>query len=169
VRNHRRGKHPAHPQCRTAKPDLRLSDASNPLESPPLVSCQSLCWVRVSHRLRLKRRHLRNTPRVCVGSIFCGVGRVRCAVGHCAGGQLCLRSAGKWSAERCRLTTRSARTPTGGAARLGGRRLPLFVRAHIQPWPSRFLTDLRACHYDGFRNGLSGWTTWSNCSGPRWL
>ncbi len=29
-----------------------------------------------------------------------------------------------------RLTTRSTRTPTGGAARLGGRRLPWFVRRH---------------------------------------
>ena len=32
-----------------------------------------------------------------------------------------------------RLTTRSTRTPTGGASRLGGRRLPWFVRPHLQP------------------------------------
>ena len=31
-----------------------------------------------------------------------------------------------------RLTTRSTRTPTGGASRLGGRRLPWFVRAHVE-------------------------------------
>src|SRR5690349_96763 len=30
----------------------------------------------------------------------------------------------------CALTTRSTRTPTGGAARLGGRRLPWYVRPH---------------------------------------
>jgi len=36
-----------------------------------------------------------------------------------------------------RLTTRSTRTPTGGATRLGGRRLPWFVRAHVE-FASRF-------------------------------
>jgi len=34
-----------------------------------------------------------------------------------------------------RLTTRSTRTPTGGATRLGGRRLPWFVRAHGEYTP----------------------------------
>jgi hypothetical protein len=128
VRNHRGGEHPAHPQRRTAEPRLRLSDAPNPHESRAVVSCQSLCGLRVFHRLRAKRRHLRSSPRICVGPVFSGIGRVRCAVGHCACGQLCVRSAGQWWAERCRLTTRSTRTPTGGAPRLGGRRLPWFVR-----------------------------------------
>ena len=32
----------------------------------------------------------------------------------------------------CNLTTRSTRTPTGGAARLGGRRLPWFVSRHLR-------------------------------------
>ena len=31
----------------------------------------------------------------------------------------------------CALTTRSTRTPTGGASRLGGRRLPWYVRRRI--------------------------------------
>ena len=37
-------------------------------------------------------------------------------------------SASSQDGHRCALTTRSTRTPTGGASRLGGRRLPWFVR-----------------------------------------
>jgi hypothetical protein len=96
VRNHRRGKHSSHPQCGAAEPGLRLSDASNPHESRAVVSCQSLCGVRVFHRLRPKRRHIRSSPRICVGPVFFGVSRVRCAVDHCTCGQLCVRSAGQW-------------------------------------------------------------------------
>jgi hypothetical protein len=99
VRNCRRGEHPSDHECRATEPRLRLSDASNPLESRAVVSCQSLCGVAVFHRLRGKRRRLRNSPRICVGPVLCGVGRVRCAVGHCACGQLFVRSADQWRAE----------------------------------------------------------------------
>src|SRR6185312_5444152 len=37
---------------------------------------------------------------------------------------------GHYTSEAACLTTRSTRTPTGGASRLGGRRLPWFVRRH---------------------------------------
>jgi len=44
--------------------------------------------------------------------------------------RLVYRQAIAVTAHQCGLTTRSTRTPTGGAARLGGRRLPWFVRPH---------------------------------------
>ena len=53
------------------------------------------------------------------------------------------RKSSEW--KQCALTTRSTRTPTGGASRLGGRRLPWFVRPHAWRTSELCLVRLGRC------------------------
>ena len=127
VRNHRGGESSPHVQSRATEWHLRLSDAPNPHQSRAVVSCQSRCGVRFFHRGRGKRSRLRSSSRVLIGALLHRVARFRCAVGHGAGCQPGVCSAGWWAGQ-----TMTANNALELSVKYRGPRLP----AARSLWPA---------------------------------
>jgi hypothetical protein len=94
-------------------------------------------WLAGTFGLSSRHRKLRRSaPRVSSRSWLTVAKLARCTRRpHRSASALFLRPPFAIIVAPCALTTRSTRTPTGGASRLGGRRLPWFVRAHGEYTP----------------------------------